>query len=395
MVRAVYAFKTVFAHMFQKKLDTNSSCSLGKMMSPIMDQLAEEYKGRVTFAKVDLDTNQALAMRFNVQGVPHFQVWKNGSKVEEFSGADANQLRYLVKLHSLDVEADLVQFTTIPITSYALSELTTPIQGPLKKIAEFNDSQAISKVPELKLSPEELEALTPLLEHLFAKDHTYVPNTHHYAALEKFARWPAEVRIPALDILRSAFAHPLICEHFLAPFVSNSEQGNVIQDCLRILCSEKVTNLELRMLWRFVTNLVASDHLRDSIIMGESIKSIFPRILSEPKTEDAALALSLADAFLNITIAVESAPRNDETNYLITMALEVCIRLMTIETDENALCRLLVALGSVVIKNPPFQVILCGNSNLKNFLLLKQNTCKIEHNLKVISELLKLISKPL
>lgn len=363
-------------------------------MSPLVDELAEEYKGRVTFAKVDIDSNQNLAMRFNVQGVPHFQVWKNGAKVEEFSGADRNQLQYLVKIHAIDVDAKAVTFTTFPITSYALSELTTPIQGPLKKVGEFNDGSVLASKPELKLTTEEISELEHLLAHLFAKDHTYQLNDHHYSLLVKFAQWPAQIRVPALDIIRSAFAHPAICEHFMPPFVSRSPSGDVVSQMLAILHSEEATSIELRMLWRFVTNLVASDHLRESVLNAEVVQAIFETMVKD-KNNDAGLRLPLADTLLNLIIALENAPRDDETNILLTKGLEISIRLMTLEQDENALCRLFVALGTVVVRNPPFQMILCGNANLKAFLELKQKSCKVEHNLKAIAELLVLLSKPL
>lgn len=363
-------------------------------MSPVIDQLAEDYKGRVTFAKVDIDSNQNLAMRFNVQGVPHFQVWKNGAKVEEFSGADRNQLQYLVKLHSMDVEASVVTFTTFPITSFALSEMNTAIQGPLKKIAEFNDGSVLASSPDLKLTSEELAALTGLLEHLFAKDHSYQPNDLHYSLLTKFSQWPAQIRVPALDILRSAFAHPAICEHFLAPFASKASSGDVISELLRLLHSDSATTIELRMLWRFVTNLVASNHLREAILHTDTVQAILETMVKE-KNNDPTLRLPLADALLNLTVALENAPRNDETNFLLTKSLEISIRLMTTESDENALCRLFVGLGTVVVRNPPFQMILCGNSHLKSFLELKKKSCQVEHNVKAIIELLTLLSKPL
>lgn len=330
----------------------------------------------------------------NVQGVPHFQFWKNGAKVDEFSGADRNQLQYLTKLHSMDVEAHTATFTTFPITSFALSELTTPIQGPLKKIAEFNDGAALTETTELKLTPEEISALEPFLDRLFAKDHTYQPNDHHYSLLTKFAKWPAQIRVPALDIIRSAFAHPAVCEHFLAPFVSRSASGDVISDQLRILNSEEVTSIEMRMLYRFVTNIIASNHLREAVLNNETVQSILTTIQAD-KFKDTPLRLPIADALLNLTIALESAPRNDDINILLTKALEISIRLMTLETDENALCRLFVGLGTVVVRNPPFQMILCGNANLKAFLELKKKTCQVEHNVKAISELLVLLSKPL
>jgi thiol-disulfide isomerase/thioredoxin len=368
--------------------------AIGKMMSPVLDQLAEDYKGKVIFAKVDIDQNPGLAMRFSVQGVPHFQVWKKGSKVEEFSGADRNQLQYLVKLHASDLEAPVVTFTTFPITSYALSEMTTQIQGVLKKTKEFNDGTALNETPQLRLDEAEFSSLSTLLERLSARDHTIVPTESHFNILQKFSQWPASIRVPALDIIRSCFAHPLICEHFLAPFVSKTPETDLISRQLAILTSESVTAIELRMLWRFVTNLLASEFLRPAVCNTEVVQSILTTMLKDINN-DPPLRIYLCDALLNLVIALENSERSDEINFLLTKSLEVSIRLMTSESDENALCRLLVGLGTVVVRNPPFQMILCGNAHLKAFLEMKQKTCKVEHNIKAVTELLALLSKPL
>lgn len=364
-------------------------------MSPVIDALADEYKGRVTFAKVDIDQNPGLAMRFQVQGVPHFQVWKKGAKVEEFSGADRTQLQYLVKLHSMDVEeAPVVQFTTFPITTYAISEFTTPVQGPLKKINEFNEGSALADAPHLRLDSSEVSALSTFLERLLAKDYSFAPTEAHYSTLVKFSQWPASIRVPALDVIRSAFAHPLVCEHFLPPFISKVADGDIITKCLTILQSDSVTSIELRMLWRFVTNIIASEHLREAVCHTDTVQAILTTMVKDINNE-AAIRIHLTDALLNLTLALETAQRSDETNFLLTKSLEVSIRLMSTETDENALCRLLVGLGTVVVRNPPFQMILCGNTHLKDFLALKKQATKIEHNQTAISELLTLLSKPL
>lgn len=364
-------------------------------MSPVIDQLAEEYRGKAVFAKVDIDQNQSLAMRFGVRGVPHFQVWKQGTKVEEFSGADRNQLQYLVKLHAADFEVQPVTFTTFPITSFALSEFVGQIQGPIKKITEFNDHTALAELPHLKLSAAELDALSKLLEKLAAKDHSMTPEEIHFSLLTKFASWPSAIRVPALDMIRSSFAHPQIAEHFLAPYVSKTVESDVITKMFDLLNSQGVTAIELRMLWRFVANVMASEALRLAVLTTDCVQGILTTMLKEVN-HDASLRLPLCDALLNLVVALENAaPRTDELNFLLTKSLEVAIRLMTVEADENALCRLLVALGTVVVRNPPFQMILCGNASLKAFLELKKTTCKVQHNVTAVTELLTLLSKPL
>jgi len=53
-------------------------CGPCKMIAPILDQIAEEYKGRVQVAKLDVEQNQAIAMKFNVRSIPTLMLFKNG-----------------------------------------------------------------------------------------------------------------------------------------------------------------------------------------------------------------------------------------------------------------------------------------------------------------------------
>jgi thioredoxin 1 len=57
------------------------------MIAPILDQLASEYNGKAKVAKVDVDTNQQTAMRFNVRSIPSILFFKDGKHVDTVVGA--------------------------------------------------------------------------------------------------------------------------------------------------------------------------------------------------------------------------------------------------------------------------------------------------------------------
>src|SRR3989344_6583437 len=61
-------------------------CGPCRLMGPMIDELASEMS-EVSFAKVNVDDAQELAMRFNVLSIPTFVVMKGGSEVGRFSGA--------------------------------------------------------------------------------------------------------------------------------------------------------------------------------------------------------------------------------------------------------------------------------------------------------------------
>ena len=62
-------------------------CGPCHMVAPIMDQLAGKYNGKVKIVKVDVDTNQATAMRFNVRSIPSILFFKDGRHVDTIVGA--------------------------------------------------------------------------------------------------------------------------------------------------------------------------------------------------------------------------------------------------------------------------------------------------------------------
>jgi thioredoxin 1 len=62
-------------------------CGPCNALQPLMEALASEYTGRVTFAKVDIDSSPALAARYGVRAVPTVMVVANGEVERVFVGA--------------------------------------------------------------------------------------------------------------------------------------------------------------------------------------------------------------------------------------------------------------------------------------------------------------------
>ena len=53
-------------------------CGPCRMVSPIVDQLAEELAGRLVVAKCNVDENQDISMRYGVMSIPTLVILKNG-----------------------------------------------------------------------------------------------------------------------------------------------------------------------------------------------------------------------------------------------------------------------------------------------------------------------------
>lgn len=61
-------------------------CGPCKMLAPVLDELAEEYDGRVKIGKVNVDTEQELAAQFGVTAIPTLLFFKSGEVVEQMRG---------------------------------------------------------------------------------------------------------------------------------------------------------------------------------------------------------------------------------------------------------------------------------------------------------------------
>ena len=53
-------------------------CGPCKLLSPIIEELAKELEGKIYFAKVNLDNNQDLAMKFSIRSIPTLLLFKKG-----------------------------------------------------------------------------------------------------------------------------------------------------------------------------------------------------------------------------------------------------------------------------------------------------------------------------
>lgn len=61
-------------------------CGPCRMVAPVVEELAKEYSGRVTFAKVDVDKNPETARKYGVMSIPTLIVFKNGNAVSNVVG---------------------------------------------------------------------------------------------------------------------------------------------------------------------------------------------------------------------------------------------------------------------------------------------------------------------
>ena len=66
-------------------------CGPCKMVSPIIEELAKDYEGKVVVGKLNVDENQQTAGQYGVMSIPTVMVFKNGKPVQSMVGAQGKQ----------------------------------------------------------------------------------------------------------------------------------------------------------------------------------------------------------------------------------------------------------------------------------------------------------------
>lgn len=75
-------------------------CGPCRMMSPIVEELANDFKDRAVIGKLNVDFNQEVPTNYNVRGIPTFLLFKNGELQEKIVGAQSKKFLF-DKINSL------------------------------------------------------------------------------------------------------------------------------------------------------------------------------------------------------------------------------------------------------------------------------------------------------
>ena len=62
-------------------------CQPCLLLAPILDELAAEYEGKLTFCKLDITKNNTINQAFGIQGVPTLIIFKKGKEIKRIVGA--------------------------------------------------------------------------------------------------------------------------------------------------------------------------------------------------------------------------------------------------------------------------------------------------------------------
>ena len=61
-------------------------CGPCRMVAPVVEELAEDYDGRISFGKVDVDQNPRIASQYGIMSIPSLLIFKDGKPVSNIVG---------------------------------------------------------------------------------------------------------------------------------------------------------------------------------------------------------------------------------------------------------------------------------------------------------------------
>ncbi len=72
-------------------------CGPCQMVGPVVDELSEEYEGKVSFGKVNVDENPKIAGRYGIMSIPTMLIFKSGQPISNIVGfRPKNQLKEIL-----------------------------------------------------------------------------------------------------------------------------------------------------------------------------------------------------------------------------------------------------------------------------------------------------------
>ncbi|TKA29111.1 hypothetical protein B0A50_03621 [Salinomyces thailandicus] len=226
---------------------TSTTCAPCKLAYPMYDRLAGEFS-HAAFIKIDINSAQDVASRYQIRATPTFMTFSTGKKVDEWSGADPNLLKTNVErvIHQTfpphphtHLRLPTLQFGSMKPVTYSK---VPPLEKLMSKLGSEAKDEALTSLKTFiqKRSADAREATLPDLDAV------------GQAFRGRILNLPLEVRFAAVDLLRCAMVDPRVAGFFAEEKTNGStlttlvRNVNEVEDCphnLRLVTIHLACNL--------------------------------------------------------------------------------------------------------------------------------------------------------
>lgn len=279
---------------------TSATCPPCKMMYPVFDQLASEYRSKVTFIKIDIDQSStaAIAQTYSIRATPSFVTLLRGAEENRWTGADAVALRGNIKLlaqmaqpshlhdrlnlpHFIGSDPEPVLYSRVP---------------PLTKLdVKMGDETAGQ--PQVKRLKQFLEARV----NLGAQD-ALLPDM---VDLSQFLR-DATITIPpdtlfaVVDLFRCALVDPR-----LSAYYAEESDHQTISAILKLVNSLDSCPYPLRLVTlQTMCNMFSSPLFAREVLRNAALRTALVHLISSSFLDDAHNNVRVASSSLLFNIAL-------------------------------------------------------------------------------------------
>ncbi|KAK4989808.1 WD repeat protein Lub1 [Elasticomyces elasticus] len=235
---------------------------------------------------------------------------------------------------------------TLPQTTY-LSITSANVTQIRKKLLEFNDVLVSDGSKDLSMNPEDVSNLDALLKQISTTPENPNPQPAGVDLVRKITtQWPADKRMPGLDLLRLLAVSPALIEH------TSAGQGTIVD----VLVSADAFNLQdLRL-----NNTLMAIRTLANMFVTESGRLVadgcFDQILSlvspflQHVGNNKNLPTALGTLYINIAVMLRSGPSTGTPTKIKRAAVlsNDLIKLLNRTEDSEAVYRGLVALGTLL-----------------------------------------------
>lgn len=117
----------------------SDSCGPCRQIAPFYKQLADQYKGKVIFAKVNVQRAQEISSRLGIRSMPTFHFYHLGKKKQEFSGADSNRLQQGARSLSKSGAKFQVEITEESLTNFYAKHDSSKQPADVRALLDKNE----------------------------------------------------------------------------------------------------------------------------------------------------------------------------------------------------------------------------------------------------------------